>query len=237
MMFKFLKKFIIFLLISLIIICTFITYQGHTMYKEVTAKESIAKKVKKIKEYDNYIAIDDVPKTYKEATIATEDHRFYSHHGIDIITTSRSLIENIRSRELSNGGSTITQQVARNFYFTQEKSFIRKIAELFVAFDLEKNYDKDEILEMYLNIIYFGDGYTGLKQASYGYFRKSPSKLSLNEQTILVGIPNAPSVYSLSVNPELAKKRQEQVLDAMIKYNYISKDEANEIKNMDLPID
>lgn len=236
-MFKLLKKFFIFLIILVIGICAFITYQGYNMYKEVISKESITKKVEKVKEYDNYIAIADVPKTYKEATIATEDHRFYSHHGIDIITTARSLIENIRNKELSNGGSTITQQVARNFYFTQEKSFIRKIAELFVAFDLEKNYSKDEILEMYLNIIYFGDGYTGLKQASYGYFRKSPSKLSLNEQTILVGIPNAPSVYSLSVNPELAKKRQEQVLDAMIKYNYISKDEANEIKNTDLPID
>lgn len=236
-MFKLLKKFFIFLIILVIGICAFITYQGYNMYKEVISKESITKKVEKVKEYDNYIAIADVPKTYKEATIATEDHRFYSHHGIDIITTARSLIENIRNKELSNGGSTITQQVARNFYFTQEKSFIRKIAELFVAFDLEKNYSKDEILEMYLNIIYFGDGYTGLKQASYGYFRKSPSKLSLNEQTILVGIPNAPSVYSLSVNPELAKKRQEQVLDAMIKYNYISKDEASKIKNTDLPID
>lgn len=236
-MFKLLKKFFIFLIILVIGICAFIAYQGYNMYKEVISKESITKKVEKVKEYDNYIAIADVPKTYKEATIATEDHRFYSHHGIDIITTARSLIENIRNKELSNGGSTITQQVARNFYFTQEKSFIRKIAELFVAFDLEKNYSKDEILEMYLNIIYFGDGYTGLKQASYGYFRKSPSKLSLNEQTILAGIPNAPSVYSPSVNPDLAKKRQEKVLNAMVKYNYISKDEASKIKNTDLPID
>lgn len=163
-------------------------------------------KVAKIKEYDNYISISDVPKTYKEATIAIEDHRFYSHSGIDIITTARSFIENIRNKELSNGGSTITQQVARNFYFTQEKSFIRKVAELFVAFDLENNYSKDEILEMYLNIIYFGDGYTGLKQASYGYYRKAPAKLTLSEQTTLAGIPNAPSVYSPSVNPDLARK-------------------------------
>lgn len=236
-MFKLLKKFFIFLIIVAICICAFITYKGYNLYKEVVSKESIAKKVEKIKEYDNYIAISDVPKTYKEATIAIEDHRFYSHHGIDVITTTRSLLENIQNKELSNGGSTITQQVARNFYFTQEKSFIRKIAELFVAFDLEKNYSKDDILEMYLNIIYFGDGYTGLKQASYGYFRKSPSKLSLSEQTILVGIPNAPSIYSPSVNPDLAKKRQEQVLNAMVKYNYISQDEANEVKNTEISID
>lgn len=203
------------------------------MYKEVISKESIEKKVEKIKEYDNYISISDVPETYKNATIAIEDHRFYSHGAIDVFTTARSFIENIRNKELSNGGSTITQQVARNMYFTQEKSFIRKVAELFVAVDLEKNYSKDEILEMYLNIIYFGDGYTGLKQASYGYYRKSPSKLSLDEQTMLAGIPNAPSIYSPNVNPELAKKRQQKVLDAMVKYGYISKAEANNISNVD----
>ena len=204
------------------------------MYKEVVSKESIEKKVEKIKEYDNYISISEVPETYKNATIAIEDHRFYSHGAIDVFTTARSFIENIRNKELSNGGSTITQQVARNMYFTQEKSFIRKVAELFVAVDLEKNYSKDEILEMYLNIIYFGDGYTGLKQASYGYYRKSPSKLSLAEQAMLAGIPNAPSIYSPNVNPELAKKRQQKVLDAMVKYGYISKAEANNISGVDL---
>ena len=204
------------------------------MYKEVISKESIEKKVEKIKEYDNYISISEVPETYKNATIAIEDHRFYSHGAIDVFTTARSFIENIRNKELSNGGSTITQQVARNMYFTQEKSFVRKVAELFVAVDLEKNYSKDEILEMYINIIYFGDGYTGLKQASYGYYRKSPSKLSLTEQTMLAGIPNAPSIYSPNVNPELAKKRQQKVLDAMVKYGYISKAEANNISSVDL---
>ena len=204
------------------------------MYKEVISKESIEKKVEKIKEYDNYISISEVPETYKNATIAIEDHRFYSHGAIDVFTTARSFIENIRNKELSNGGSTITQQVARNMYFTQEKSFIRKVAELFVAVDLEKNYSRDEILEMYLNIIYFGDGYTGLKQASYGYYRKSPSKLSLAEQAMLAGIPNAPSIYSPNVNPELAKKRQQKVLDAMVKYGYISKAEAKNISGVDL---
>ena len=204
------------------------------MYKEKIFKKKIEKKVEKIKEYDNYISISEVPETYKNATIAIEDHRFYSHGAIDVFTTARSFIENIRNKELSNGGSTITQQVARNMYFTQEKSFVRKVAELFVAVDLEKNYSKDEILEMYINIIYFGDGYTGLKQASYGYYRKSPSKLSLTEQTMLAGIPNAPSIYSPNVNPELAKKRQQKVLDAMVKYGYISKAEANNISSVDL---
>lgn len=232
-MFKFIKKLILFILIAFLVSCTFIIYQGHSIYKEVTSKQSIEKKVEKIKEYDNYISISEVPDTYKSATIAIEDHRFYSHGAIDIVTTARSLLENLKNKELSNGGSTITQQVARNMYFTQEKSFVRKVAELFVAIELEENYSKDEILEMYLNIIYFGDGYTGLKQASYGYYRKAPSKLSLDEQTMLAGIPNAPSIYSPNVNPELAKKRQQKVLGAMVKYGYISKAEANNISNVD----
>ena len=229
---KFFKKLFLLILVIAICICAFITYKGHVMYENAISKESIEEKVKKIKEYDNFVSIDDVPDTYKKATIAIEDHRFYSHHGIDLITTIRSLITDIQHKELSNGGSSITQQVARNLYFTQEKSFIRKIAELFVAVDLENNYKKDEILEMYLNIIYFGDGYTGLKQASYGYYRVSPKQLSLYEQTMLAGIPNAPSVYSPNANADLAIKRQEKVLDAMVKYGYLTKDEATEIKNV-----
>ena len=229
---KFFKKLFLLILVILICVCSYIIYKGHVMYENVTSKVSLEEKVKKIKEYDNFISIDDVPDTYKNATIAIEDHRFYSHHGIDLITTLRSLITDLQNKKLTNGGSSITQQVARNMYFTQEKSFIRKIAELFVAVDLENNYKKDEILEMYLNIIYFGDGYTGLKQASYGYYRVAPNKLSLYEQTMLVGIPNAPSVYSPNANPDLAIKRQEKVLNSMIKYGYLTKEEANEIKNI-----
>ena len=229
---KFFKKLFLLILVILICVCSYIIYKGHVMYENVTSKESLEEKVKKIKEYDNFVSIEDVPDTYKNATIAIEDHRFYSHHGIDIITTLRSLITDIQNKKITNGGSSITQQVARNLYFTQEKSFIRKIAELFVAVDLENNYKKDEILEMYLNIIYFGDGYTGLKQASYGYYRVAPKQLSLYEQTMLAGIPNAPSVYSPNANADLAIKRQEKVLDAMIKYGYLTKDEATEIKNI-----
>lgn len=229
---KFFKKLFLLIIVILICVCAYVIYKGHVMYENVTSKESLEEKVKKIKEYDNFVSIEDVPDTYKNATIAIEDHRFYSHHGIDIITTLRSLITDIQNKKITNGGSSITQQVARNLYFTQEKSFIRKIAELFVAVDLENNYTKDEILEMYLNIIYFGDGYTGLKQASYGYYRVAPKQLSLYEQTMLAGIPNAPSVYSPNANPDLAIKRQEKVLNSMVKYGYLTKEEANEIKNL-----
>ena len=114
------------------------------------------------------------------------------------------------------GASTITQQVGRNIYFTQEKSPIRKIAEIFVAFDLEKNYTKDEILELYINIIYFGNGYYGIYDASKGYFDKKPSELDFYESTYLAGLPNAPSMYSS--DDKLGEERRLQVVEALNRY-------------------
>lgn len=112
--------------------------------------------------------------------------------------------------------------------FTQDKDLTRKIAEILVAFDLEKAYSKDEILELYINKIYYGDGYYGIKKASLGYYGKLPNELTFSEQTLLAGIPNAPSVYSLTANPDLAKQRQKQVLSAMVEYGYISQEKMNE---------
>ena len=137
---------------------------------------------------------------------------------------------NIRDGEFDEGGSTITQQVAKNIIFNQDKTLIRKIGEIFGAYDLEKNYSKDEILALYVNSNYFGDGYYGIYDASMGYYKKEPKDLTLEEASMLAGIPNAPSIYSPSINPDLAKKRQAHVLNAMIEYGYITKEEANSIK-------
>ena len=141
----------------------------------------------------------------------------------------RSTIANIMSGSVKQGASTITQQLAKNMYFTGEERFTRKVAELFVAFDLEKQYSKEYILELYVNTIYFGDGYYGVKQASIGYFDKLPYEMTDYESTLLAGIPNAPSVYSLTTNPELARQRQAQVLYCLVKYGYISQTEADKI--------
>ena len=132
--------------------------------------------------------------------------------------------------QLGEGGSTITQQVAKNLYFITEDDFIsRKIAEIFVAFDLENNYSKDDILEFYINTIYFGDGYYGIKEASNGYYKKDPKDLNLYESTLLAGVPNAPSVYAPTVNPDLAKSRQGKVIRSMIEYGYLTEEEANKL--------
>lgn len=119
----------------------------------------------------------------------------------------------------------------RLLYFTQEQRFSRKIAELFVAFDLEEEYSKEDILELYCNMIYYGDGYYGIKEASLGYFGKDPKDLTLAECSLLAGLPNAPSVYSPTKNPALSKKRQESVLTQMVKYEYITEEQKQEIVN------
>ena len=118
-------------------------------------------------------------------------------------------------------------------YFTQEKKINRKIAEVFMAFDIEEKYDKDEILELYLNKSYFGDGYYTVKEAAEGYFDKEPEDMTDSECIMLAGIPNAPSLYSPSENPDLAKERQRQVADSMIKNGYLTEEQAEEILNSD----
>ena len=204
---------------------------GYDMYKEALDNMPLSQKIEEIRSSENYITTDKLPKIYLDAVVAVEDHRFYNHPGIDIIAIGRAAINDIKAMKLVEGGSTITQQLSKNIYFTQEKSFIRKIAEIFMAFNIEKNYSKDEILELYVNTSYFGDGYTGIREASLGYFGKEPQNLSDGEAVMLAGIPNSPSNYSPTKNPELAKKRQKQVLDRMVKYDYISKEEANKITN------
>lgn len=229
---KFVKRILLLILIILIIVASFIIYNGHAMYKNAISKVSLDKKVSELKNDDNYVSIDEVPKYYYEAIIAVEDHRFKEHGAIDIISIGRAIVSNIQAKELNEGGSTITQQVAKNLYFITEENFVyRKIAEVFLAFDLENNYSKDEILELYFNTIYFGEGYYGIKEASNGYYKKEPKDLTLYEATMLAGVPNAPSVYAPTVNPNLAKSRQGKVIRSMVEYGYLSQEEADKIIN------
>ena len=202
---------------------------GYKMYKEAIEEISIEDKIKQIKSKENYTEISELPQTYIDAVLSVEDHRFYKHNGIDIIAIGRAIVNDIRKMEFIEGGSTITQQLAKNIYFTQEKKVKRKIAEVFMAFKIENKCEKDEILELYLNTSYFGDGYYTVREASLGYFGKEPNQMTDYEAIMLAGIPNAPSVYSPSKNPELAKQRQKQVMNKMVEYKYLSQDEANRI--------
>ncbi|MBB6446903.1 membrane peptidoglycan carboxypeptidase [Bacillus benzoevorans] len=191
---------------------------GYFKYKEAVAEVPIREKVAAIREGENFVPLEEITPDFTDAIVAIEDHRFYDHGAIDVISLVRAVFVNVKAKELSQGGSTLTQQVGKNLYFGNEQSFIRKVAELFVAYDLERIYSKDDILELYVNIVYYGDGHYGVKAASSNYFGKTPAQLSYDEATLLAGLPQAPSAYALSSNYEKAKQRQSEVIEALTEY-------------------
>ena len=228
---KLIKRIILLLIIVIAIAGGVLAYKGHKIYKDVLEKTSVADKVTQIKSQENYTELKDLPDFYKNAVIAVEDRRFYKHGPIDPIAIARAVFVNIKSWKLQEGGSTITQQLAKNIYFTQEKSALRKVAEMYMAYEIERNCDKDTILELYLNTSYFGDGYYCVNDASEGYYGKEPKNMNRNEASMLAGIPNAPSAYCPTKHLNLAKQRQVQVLDKMVKYKFITEQDKTEILN------
>ena len=175
------------------------------------------------------VSIDKIPKHVQQAFIAIEDNRFYEHSGIDYRGTARALVSTLSGRAVQ-GGSTITQQLAKNAFLTQERSIIRKIKEAFIAKELEHKYTKDEILTMYLNQIYFGQGAYGIESASLYYFGKHVQNLDIAEAATLAAIPKSPNYYNPFENPKESKNRQELVIDQMVKYGFISADSAAKAK-------
>lgn len=228
------KKILLLLILILLSILAIYIGQGYKMYKNALDDKPLEEMVQEIRSQKSYTKISNIPDIYKDAVIAVEDHRYYDHKGIDIIAIGRALLNDIRARELIEGGSTITQQLAKNMYFTQDKTLTRKIAEVFMAKKIESNYNKEEILELYVNYIYYGSGYYDIKSASLGYFDREPQDLTEGESIMLAGIPNAPSVYNPKVSPRLARERQKQVIDKMIKYGKLSEGKADEILSENL---
>lgn len=228
-LFKGIKGIIILIFLIILFIIGYFVADGYKLYKSVIYETSIEDKVKEIQSNPSYIKLDNVSKDYINAVISVEDKRFYEHFGIDIYSIGRALMNNLQNKKIIGGGSTITQQLAKNMYFEQKKKLTRKIAEAFVTLDLEDKYSKSEILELYINIIYFGDGFYGIKDACNGYLDKNPSDLNLYEATLLAGIPNAPSVYQLSNNSKYTYQRQIMVINSMVENNYLSQEEANKL--------
>lgn len=178
----------------------------------------------------HYTRLDEIPTSLQQAVVAVEDKRFYDHHGFDMEGILRATLVNLQQGEIDEGASTITQQLVKNLFLTHERSFGRKAEEFLLALSMEFNYSKDEILEMYLNTIYYGSSYYGIEEASEGYFGKCPRELQLPEAAMLAGLPNAPSLYSPYVDFMMAKKRQFIVLDAMVRAGYIDKTIAEDAK-------
>ncbi|HBA64461.1 MAG TPA: glycosyl transferase [Lachnospiraceae bacterium] len=214
---KFLKRLFAILFLAVLVTGGYVFYQGYQDYQEALSRMSVEEMGQQIQANPNYTKLEELPELYLKAVLSVEDKRFYQHPGVDIIATGRAILNDIRAMALVEGGSTITQQLAKNQYFTQDKNFFRKAAEFFMAFEIERIFDKNTILELYVNSIFFGNNYHCVKEASLGYFGKLPADMNEDECTLLAGIPNAPSVYNPIANPELARQRQQQVLRKMEK--------------------
>lgn len=216
---KLIKKVIFLCILIVGIIVGYIIYDGYKLYEEVIYEKSLEQKVESIVNSKGYLSFEDIPKEFVIALVSVEDHRFFEHPGFDVISIGRAFVTNFEEKKIVEGGSSITQQLAKNMYFKFDKKFTRKIAEILVALDLESKYEKEEIFAMYANIIYFGEGYYGLSEAANGYFGKDVSDLDYNELTLLAGLPNAPSVFNPVENEDLANQRQQIVKEAIEKYN------------------
>lgn len=204
----------------------YIAWQGYSLYAEALEEKPLEQRVAEQRAQPGYTALADLPGTYLKAVIAVEDHRFYEHRGIDLLAMGRALWNDLRTWSFAEGGSTITQQLAKNLCFSQEKSIVRKVAEVFAAWDLERRYSKDEILELYVNSIYFGSGCYNVGSASETYFGKEPKDMTDSECAMLAGIPNAPSVYDPTANPDLALQRQRQVVERMVAEEFLTAGQA-----------
>ncbi len=180
----------------------------------------------KIKTIPHYVTLDKMPFLLRQAVVAVEDQRFYTHKGFDLFGIARAVLVNVEAGEIQEGASTITQQTVKNLFLTSEQTFTRKAEELVLSMNMERDFKKDKILEIYLNVIYFGSNFYGIYDASHGYFGKEPADLTIAECAMLAGLPNAPSLYSPYVDFRLAKKRQLVVIDAMEKMGVISSTEA-----------
>ncbi len=176
-----------------------------------------------------FVPLAQIPQALKEAIIATEDARFYSHFGVDPMGIARAVYQNFRHGRIVEGGSTITQQLAKVLFLTPDKSLDRKLKEAVLAVELERRYPKDRLLEMYLNQIYFGHGAFGVEAASRTFFGKSVKDLSIAESALLAGLPKAPSTYSPFEHPEAAKRRRATVLARMVDVNVLKDAESKKL--------
>lgn len=183
---------------------SYITSADHQLISQITNQE------KRIN-----LSAEVIPQLLKDALVIAEDRQFFEHNGVDFIAVGRAIVKNAEADSIVQGGSTITQQLARNLYLDQEKTYNRKLTELLYSLQLEQQFSKDEILAMYINAIYFGNGTYGIEAASQFYFNKTTSALTEGELLFLSAIPNNPSFYDPLVNYENTKMRQERILDQL----------------------
>lgn len=228
---KIFKLIIKIIILAILIFCSLLgifAISGYSMYQDTIKELTIKETFDEIKNKESYTILENLPDNFLDAVVSIEDIRFYNHSGVDLKSIARAVIVNLKDGEFTEGGSTITQQIAKNTFYTQEKKLTRKVAEVFTALDIEEQYSKRDILEIYVNINYYGSGYYGIYDACHGYLNKDPSDMTLAECALLAGIPNAPSVYSPNENKELSVKRQKIVLNSMLENGFITQNEYDD---------
>ena len=215
-------KFIFKLLLILIIAFVGIFFgKGYWGYLELTQSQSVDDVVSEVTSRSTFVGYDDLSPELVRATVAIEDRRFYDHGGFDYIGLVRAAVSQFDEDLLTSGGSTITQQLAKNLYGMFESSWDRKSTEFFVARYLEKHYSKNDIVTLYVNVINYGNNYTGIYEASMGYLDTLPADLTVAQASLLAGIPQSPSHYELVNHFSQAKQKQYAVLKAMAECGYI----------------
>ncbi|MBQ8610298.1 MAG: transglycosylase domain-containing protein [Oscillospiraceae bacterium] len=239
---RFLRRFLrftgkvigIFLLIALpcaLVFGAWLAGNGWLLYQEADAEKSIPARVAAVRSRTDYITLEQMPADYPATVVAVEDRRFYEHGGFDLIAIGRALLVNLRTGSFTEGGSTITQQLAKNLCFSQDKVLVRKAAEIFAALELERRYSKDDILELYINTVYYGSGHTGLEAAAQGYFGVPAAFLTPVQRTLLAGLPKAPSRYSPDFDPELTLRRQAAVVNTLLEQGLITGQRAEYLRS------
>lgn len=226
---KFIRRLILLMLVFVLGATGLFLFHGHNQYEEINQQADITYLVQQVESDENFVSYDQLPENLVNATVSIEDRRYFEHGGVDYIGLLRAIVSQFDNDFLKSGGSTITQQTAKNLYSKFDSDFLGwKGAEFFFARELEQNYSKEEIFAIYVNIINYGDNNQGIYEAAWNYFGVDVSQLDLAQCSILAGIPQSPSNYELSGHYDNAKRRQQLVLNAMVSENYITQDQADE---------
>lgn len=225
---KFIFKLVLILVVALV---GLFFGKGYWGYLELTKDKSIDQAVSEVTSSPHYVGYEDISPDLIRATVAIEDRRFYEHGGVDYIGLVRACISQFDSSLLKSGGSTITQQLAKNLYGMFDTTWDRKSTEFYIAKYLEKHFTKNEIVALYVNVINYGNNYTGIYEASMGYLDTDPSELNVAQASLLAGIPQSPSNYDLVNHFQAAKQKQYAVLKAMAQCGYISKSDIDTYYN------
>lgn len=232
---KFIKKIIRRLLLLVLIGLGVLWFLGYREYKAVINETPLEEKIKEVKQDPFFLSTQQIPVLFREAIVAVEDERYFQRDTVlDKEAVLRALWVNLKNFTFLQGASTIPQQVSKNLYYGHEQSAIRKVSEYYITKDLIAMQTKSQVLELYINIIYYGNGAHGLFEAADHYFDVLPWQLNKGELTILAGLPQAPSVYDLTQNFDLAKQRQAQVLYRMVDTKKITQEEADAIYAMEV---